>query len=293
MNISLYARRMIVAGEAAIEAGQRVEGINALKFAIGTTSLDSKLLYQLGHAQFVLGCYRDAEVALRQSLAIEPRNAPALNDLAATLFAMDRDTEALSYIAQALAVDPNQPEAAETDSIWLLRYGRFREGWRQYEARLRTDVIKPYLRNFGQPQWFGEALVGRTILLHAEQGVGDTIHFARYAPMVAERGGRVVLEVQPGLRAILGTLPGLGMVLERGEPLPRFDLHCPLPSLPLAFGTELESIPTPIPYVSADPGRVALWRQRLGPRRGMRIGIACSGNPRHRDDAERSIALAR
>jgi hypothetical protein len=284
---------MVIAAETAIQAGHRVEGLNALKFVIGTTRLDARLLYQLGHAQYVLGDYQQAEVALRQSLAIEPRNAPALNDLAVTLFAMGRDVEGLSFIAQALAIDPNQPEAAETDSIWLLRLGRFRDGWRQYEARLRTDAARPYLRNFPQPQWRGEPIEGRTILLHAEQGMGDTIQFARYAPLVAARGARVVLEVQAGLRAILGGLAGIDRVLERGEPLPRFDLHCPLPSLPGVLDTDLDSIPLPIPYVAVPPDRVALWRQRLGPRRGIRIGIAWSGNPHHRDDARRSIPLAR
>ncbi len=293
MTVSAYAARLILAAEDAIDAGQHAAGVNALKFVIGTTIHDANLLYKLGHAQHRMGESRLAEAALRQSLAIEPRNAPALNDLAAILFAMGRDAEGLGLISQALAVDPEQPEAAETDSIWLLRYGRFREGWRQYEARLRTDTFKPFRRDFPMPQWRGEPMHGRSILLHAEQGIGDTLQFVRYAPLVAARGATVVLEVQRGLRPLLAGLPGVSRLAERGEPLPVCDLHCPLLSLPLAFETDLDSIPASIPYLAAPPERVALWQRRLGARRRMRIGLAWSGNPRHLEDAHRSIPLAR
>jgi hypothetical protein len=175
--------------------------------------------------------------------------------------------------------------------MWLLRYGRFREGWRAYEARNRTGLSAAFRRNFPQPQWTGEPIRDRTILLHGEQGRGDTIQFMRYAPLVAARGGRVVLEVQPGMRALTGALSGVASVLERGEPLPPFDLHCPLLSLPLAFGTDIDSIPATIPYLSVPSDRIYRWRTRLGPRRARRIGIAWSGNPAHREDARRSIPL--
>lgn len=184
-------------------------------------------------------------------------------------------------------------EAVATDAIWLLRLGRFREGWRRYEARKQSLQSIGMTREFPQPQWMGEPIHDRTILLQAEQGFGDTIMFARYAPLVAARGAKVVLEVQPGLGRLLRDLPGLTQLTEYGLPLLHFDMRCPLASLPLVFQTDLDSIPASVPYITADPGLVFGWRGHLGPRRGARIGLAWSGNPGHREDRYRSIPLAR
>jgi len=263
-----------------------------LGFLVGAGGNDATLLYVLGYVRYMQGRYEESEVALRCSLAIDPSSATVQNDLAASLFRQGRDAEALTYIRQALTLEPGMPEAEETESLWLLRYGRFREGWPKYEARYRTGTGRALRRSLPQPQWMGEPIHGRTILLHAEQGLGDSIQFARYAPLVAARGARVILEVHPGLGHLFRTLPGVSQLIESGVPPPPFDLHCPLLSLPLAFGTDLDSIPASIPYVTADPARVFPWRQRLGPRKALRIGVAWSGNPLHREDASRSIPLA-
>lgn len=276
----------------AITAKRHDEAATLLGLIIGTGGDDGLSLYLLGYVQYQLGAYEKAETAFRASVRIDPTRPEAFNDLAAALFRQGRDAEALTFIRQALTLDPHMAEAEESDSIWLLRYGRFREGWRKYEARNRTAEGLPLQRNFPQPQWMGEPLHDRTILLHAEQGFGDAIQFARYAPLVAARGARVVLEVHPGLATTLRTLPGVAQLIERGVPLPPFDLHCPLVSLPLAFDTDLDSIPASIPYVVPEPDRVFHWRARLGPRRMTRIGIAWSGSARHREDERRSIPLA-
>jgi hypothetical protein len=148
-------------------------------------------------------------------------------------------------------------------------------------------------RNFVQPSWLGEgALDGRTVLLHAEQGLGDTLQFVRYAPLVARRGARVLLEVQPPLLPLLSGFEGVASVLAQGTKLPAFDLHCPLLSLPLAFGTEIDSIPAKIPYIGVSDSRRAKWRERLGAREMPRIGIAWAGSTAHRNNAKRSLALA-
>jgi tetratricopeptide (TPR) repeat protein len=238
-----------------------------------------------------LGEFAAAEAALRQSLAMDPRRPQAMNDLAAVLFALGRDAEALTYIRQALELDPDMPEAEESESIWLLRYGRFRDGWRRYEARLRAAHNKPHTRDFEQPQWTGGPLDGRTILLHAEQGYGDAIQFARYAPLVAARGARVVMAMYDGLMPLFRNMPGV-LAVGENERLPPFDLHCPLVSLPYAFDTDLDSIPAAVPYVAPDAEHVWRWRARLGARTGPRVGVAWSGNPAHRDDLKRSIPLA-
>ena len=149
-----------------------------------------------------------------------------------------------------------------------------------------------YRRDFAQPQWRGEQPIGRP---HRSccmpSGAGDTFQFVRYVPLVAALGATVVLEVYPGFRPAMAGLAGVATVIERGEALPDFDLHCPLLSLPLAFGTGLDSIPADVPYLAPLPERVAAWRMRLGPRRGKRVGVVFSGNPVHPDDEQRSIPL--
>jgi hypothetical protein len=141
-------------------------------------------------------------------------------------------------------------------------------------------------------------LAGRSILLHAEQGFGDTLQFCRYAPLVAARGGLVILEAPRPLIRLLKSLSGVSELVATGDPLPAFDLHCPLMSLPLAFGTEIETIPATLPYLAADPADIARWRERLGDRPGLKIGLIWAGNPRsdqpqaHRIDARRSMGFA-
>jgi hypothetical protein len=140
--------------------------------------------------------------------------------------------------------------------------------------------------------WLGQQdLAGKTILLYAEQGLGDTLQFVRYVPLVAARGARVILEVQKPLLKLMQTLAGGAQVLAKGDPLPDFDFHCPLLSLPLAFKTTLATIPAPGAYLSSDPAREQEWRAMLGPARGPRVGLAWSGNPAHKNDHNRSIAF--
>src|SRR5262249_31997000 len=142
------------------------------------------------------------------------------------------------------------------------------------------------------PLWQGEPLEGRTILLHVEQGLGDTIQFIRYSPLVQARGGRVVVECQKPLVPLIQTCPGIHQVVARGQPLPPFDVHSPLLRLMGLFTTPLETIPAAIPYLRAEAARVDRWRDRLAAWPGFRVGIAWQGNPRHTRDADRSFPLA-
>ena len=275
----------------AIDADRNGEAIARCKQAIESGIDDAFFLYVLGNCLFKTGDYADSAAALGNSVRLEPNRAAAFNDLAAALFVLGRDAEALACLRRALDLHPGLPEAEETDAIWLLRYGRFKEGWRKYEARFDTSANRRLRRPFSQPQWRGEPLQGRTILLHAEQGFGDALQFVRYAPLVAARGGRVILEVYPGIEPLLTRMPGITQIVTTGQPLPPFELHCSLLSLPLAFKTEFDSIPATLPYLSVPEDYLSRWRTRLGPRHGLRVGIAWSGNPKHRDDARRSIPL--
>lgn len=145
-------------------------------------------------------------------------------------------------------------------------------------------------RHFQQPQWSGENLVGKRILLHAEQGLGDTIQFVRYAPMVAALGAHVILEVHPELLTLMRSVAGVSQLLARGDPLPRFDLHCPLMSLPLAFDTVVATIPNTIPYLHSRSPTPA-WVGRSNPS-SLRVGLVWAGNPGNRADPRRSLPIA-
>jgi hypothetical protein len=286
-----YAAALFESIRVPMEAGRTIEAIALLKTAVASGTDDAFFLYALGNCQFRIGDHAEAAVSLEASTRLEPTRAEAFNDLAAALFVLGRDAEALTCLRRALDLHPDLAEAEETDAIWLLRYGRFREGWQKYEARYRTHANRHLRRCFTQPRWDGEPLRGRTILLHAEQGLGDALQFVRYAPLVAARGGRVILELYAGIAPLVMKMPGVTQIVTSGSVLPPFDVHCSLLSLPLVFGTDLDSIPATVPYLAVPEDRIARWRARLGPRRALRVGIAWSGNPMHRDDARRSIAF--
>jgi hypothetical protein len=201
---------------------------------------------------------------------------------------------ALSCYAAAAALPTLRPEAAFCASLVRLRLGQFAQGWRDYEWRWQQASWAPQRRDFVAPLWLGqEPLAGRTILLHAEQGFGDTLQFVRYAGLVAALGATVLLEVQAPLKSLLSGTAGVAHIFARCERLPRFDLHCPLMSLPLAFGTVLDTIPADVPYVLAPADRVAQWRARLGEPRSLRVGVVWAGSAVHKNDHNRSIALER
>lgn len=209
------------------------------------------------------------------------------------LFALAREEEALRCHAQALALKPDAARTRFSASLYRLATGDLPAAWRDHEARWQTPDFPSARRDFPQPLWLGqEDIAGRRVLLHAEQGLGDTLQFCRYAGMVAARGAEVLLEVQPALVGLLRSLAGPAAVLPHGEKLPPFDLHCPLLSLPLAFETSLATIPGAVPYLVASAARRQEWERRLGPAAGRRIGLVWAGNSLHGNDARRSMPLA-
>ena len=159
--------------------------------------------------------------------------------------------------------------------------GDFARGWQEYEWRWKLEQRDNGRRDFQQPLWLGsETLEGRTILLHSELGLGDTLLFCRYAKEVAGLGAKVVLEVQPPLLPLLADLEGVTQAVPRGALLPEFDYHCPLMSLPLAFKTDLSNIPADIPYIRSDVERVAAWQAKLGRKNKPRVGVVWNGAER-------------
>jgi hypothetical protein len=201
---------------------------------------------------------------------------------------------ALSCYAAATAVPARRAEAEFAASLVRLRLGQFAQGWRDYEWRWQQANWVPQRRDFVAPLWLGtQPLSGQTILLHAEQGFGDTLQFVRYAKLVARLGATVLLEVQAPLKPLLSGIEGCAQIFARGELLPRFDFHCPLMSLPLAIGTALDTVPADIPYIGAPGERVARWRARLGEPRSPRVGIVWAGSAVHKNNHNRSIAFDR
>ena len=244
----------------------------------------------LGITLGTLGRFDEAEAALREALRLRPDSVEALNSLGALSRDLGRDGEAESLLREALRRRPAYGEAETNLAFLLLQQGRFREGWAAHEARWRAPPLCHAVREPRAPVWDGAPLAGRTLLLHAEQGLGDTLQFCRFVPRLAAMEGDVVLEVPPPLVPLLAAQPGMGRVVARGGPLPRFDLHLPLMSLPhrLAQWTEAE-IP-PAPYLRPDPARSAAWAARLATLPpGPRIGLVWAGNPAMAADRRRSL----
>ena len=246
--------------------------------------------YNRGLVLFDMGRHEDALQSYEQALALQPNFATAQNNRGIVLSEMGRHQAAVESYERAIAAQPDYTDAHTNLGMAYLRLGNFDKGWENYEWRLKNPDLRRLVRDFAQPQWTGrDPLAGKTILLHNEQGLGDALHFSRYAKLVADLGARVVLEVPGSLTHLLAGLDGVAQVAARGEPLPAFDFHCPLLSLPFAFKTNLQSIPVSARYVATDPGKVVAWRAKLGEKTKPRIGLTWSGNALQKDDHSRSI----
>ena len=231
----------------------------------------------------------------RQVLARNPLHAGALSSLGNSLRALGHMPESLAAHDRAVAAAPGNAEFLFNRSTSYLMAGDYARGWDAYEWRWQNPAGR--IRDLGA-LWQGEDIAGRTILLHAEQGLGDTLQFVRYVPLVAARGARVVLEVQPALVRLFQAMPGVHRVIARGEALPPYDRHCPLLSLPRVFATRLETIPCHLPYLQAEADAIVAWGTKLPDDQGVRVGIVWAGSPHLNDaaahlfDLRRSISLA-
>jgi tetratricopeptide (TPR) repeat protein len=227
------------------------------------------------------GRLEEAVVHCRTAIGFDPDFGEAHNTLGTTLQELARLDEAVACFRRTVDLRPDYPEAHRNLAMGLLAQGDLAAGWVENEWRWQTPQLIKVRRDFAQPQWIGQPADGQTLLIHAEQGFGDSLQFCRYAPLAAARGLRVIVEVPTPLVRLFDSLPGVDRVIGSGEALPHFDLHCPMLSLPLAFGTTLATIPSALSYLQAPATRVAAWRTRLAAmqRRGRRIGLVWAGSP--------------
>jgi tetratricopeptide (TPR) repeat protein len=233
----------------------------------------------------------EAIANFEKAISIKNDYVEAYFNKGSSLEKSNRFDEAIACYEKAISIKDDYADAYWNKSLVLLLKGQLSQGWSFYEWRWRIDKGGPEKRPFSKPMLQQEEdIQGKTILLHAEQGLGDTLQFIRYVPMVIGLGAKVVLEVQESLFGFFQGMHGISRLLKRGDPLPAFDLHCPLLSLPHVFKTELSSIPSPSYFPALKETKLKAWRDRLGMKSKPRIGLVWSGSTLHKNDQKRSLS---
>jgi tetratricopeptide (TPR) repeat protein len=290
---SRHADARLNRGSALASLGRAEQALADFDAALALTPGHPAALYNRGNALAALGHYDEAIAAFDRALAVDPGHAKAWNNRGRALQALNRHADAVKSFDKAIEPQKDYADAHFNRALSLLTLGDLAPGFAQYEWRWKRSGMSDTRRGYGKPLWLGEfPLARKTILLHAEQGLGDTIQFARYTPLLVRAGATVRLEVQSELKALLAGLEGVASCHARGETLPAYDVHCPLGSLPLALKTEPGNIPADIPYLRADEAHLAKWRPRIEALPGKRVALAWAGNASHANDRNRSIDLA-
>jgi hypothetical protein len=246
--------------------------------------------YNLGISLYKQGKHSEAIECFREAVRLRPHFAEAHYSLGYALDERGNWREAVDCYRRAIDLKPDYSDAHWNLSLLLLLSGDFVRGFAEYEWRTRIDQTQP--REFRQPKWRGEPLEAKTILLHAEQGFGDTLQFIRYATLVKDLVGNVIVECQKPLIRLLSNCLAIDRVVAAGEAMPEFDVHAPLLSLPGIVGTTLESIPGKGPYLFADEALVVQWREALTGVAGFRIGINWRGRADKSESRKRDVPLA-
>jgi Flp pilus assembly protein TadD len=274
-----------------IDSRQLDQALLAARSAVALFPDSPDLLYTLGRVLHFQDKLDEAIAICHRVLTLNPNHADALSELGFLLQQKGEWENATIAYRRALQLNPNLPDAHFNLAAQLLLTGDFESGWKEYEWRWKMGPAAAWTPP--DPQWDGSARAGRTILLHREQGFGDVLQFIRYVPLIAGRGGNIILVCPPELRPLLKQLPGVSQCLIPGQPLPHIDVQCPVMSLPLIFNTTLETIPRDVPYLHADPTRIEHWRRQLAndPNK-LKVGLVWAGRPNHANDARRSISLA-
>jgi tetratricopeptide (TPR) repeat protein len=277
------------------QMGRRAEALAGYDRAIALDPQYADAWFNRGTALYDDDDLPAALDSYEHAVAVDPDFGDAYVNRGVTLQNMGHVDQGIESYKQAIRINPNLPEAHYNLALASLTIGDYATGWSEYEWRWQAESGPIYRekRSFSQPLWVGkETIAGKTIMLYGEQGLGDSLQFCRYIEWVARLGARVILEVPSLLTTICATLPGVSQIIPYGSPLPHFEYQCPLMSLPLAFSTTLDTIPSASGYLRADAGKVAAWRNRLGAATKPRIGLTWSGNQAAGTNRKRHFALS-
>ena len=291
-----YGAALHLLGLVTYQQGDKPGGIALLERAVESVPRDLQLRINLGRMLQTSGRAEDAVATLETALALDPGSDEARQLLVASCRILGRQEHGQGRLAasmramkRAIALAPDDPRAHFQYAESLLLAGNLVRGFEEYEWRWKIDDFPNKPPELGRPLWDGGAIEGGTILIHPEQGLGDSIQFCRYVPLLAERGARVILPAGPALSGLLERLEGASQVIGLKDRLPAFDCHAPILSLPRLLGTTLETIPDRVPYLSPDPQTEARWAERLKGLSGLRVGFAWAGSPKHPADQRRSL----
>ncbi len=273
-------------GAALLALGRRDEAISVFEAALAQDPSSPDILYNLGWAMQEAGALEKSVALYGRAIALNPCHYAAYGNLGMALRASGRLNESLRAYEQAVALAKDQALIRYGYAQALLEAGDFDLGWREHEVRFTAGIAK--LRHTHLPRWQGEDIAGRSILVWAEQGLGDSIQFCRYLPLLRQSGATVIFEVQEPLWRLCASMTGIN-VIARGSPLPPADIQVPLMSLPLLLGQK--PFTPPIPYLSCSEAKDAEWKLRLGARTRPRVGLVWAGSPTHKDDHNRSLPL--
>jgi Flp pilus assembly protein TadD len=277
-------------GAVLLAAGRLGQGAQCLERARELAPDAPEVHANLATLELLRGHLDAARARYRRVLEVRPDYAEVCFNLARLELASADEAAGLAMLDRALGLDPRMARAHLVRALVLLRRGDYLAAWPDYEWRLEEGRLAEWRRRLVRPIWRSETLEGRTIVLHAEQGLGDTIQFVRYAPLLAARGAKVIVQCDRALTRLLASASGVSRVVARGESLPPHDLCCPLMSLPSRFGTTLHTVPADVPYLHAPPDEVEAWRCRLAPDAvRLRVGVVWAGSPKFAADAQRSV----
>ncbi|MBF0168374.1 MAG: glycosyltransferase family protein [Alphaproteobacteria bacterium] len=282
----------LLMGLCALALGRHQEAVAWLDSCKDKVPEDGQRLAALGLARKGAGDLRGAIEALAVAASLMPLKAEVRVNLANLLQDCGEFEESLSIYRQAAALEPDNAQLRYNLGMTLLTLGRFEEGWTEAEWRWKAAGLDLERVDFQAPAWHGEEMGGRTLLLWAEQGLGDTIMFCRYVPMLAAKGIKILLQAPRILHPLLTSLKGLSGLYAEGDPLPPFDAHAPLLAVPGRMKTCLETIPGEAPYLHPPKDRQDFWRQELAGLEGLKAGLVWRGNPNHPNDVNRSLSPA-
>ncbi len=285
-----YTEGLCNLGLALMRKDELDEAMACFKKALEINPLMSEAWGNMGSALYRKGLVEDALEHFKKALRLKPTLAENWLNIGTCLIDIGSPREAIQYLQKAIEIKPENPLAHFNLSFARLLLGDFKRGWFEYMWRWGLEEFQ--IPQFSQPLWDGSYLEGKVIYIHGEQGFGDTIQFIRYIPLVAERGGRVIVASQKVLLQLVKSVEGISEIITEGAPLPKFDVHCPLLGLPLAFETNLETIPSKVPYLSVDSELIKKWGEKLhSDKPVLKVGLAWAGNQSHKKDIFRSINL--